>query len=196
MILLINYYNDSHKKRQLEYDFCLKQNVYNPLIKAIIVFHDDSTKLPEIVKIISVKCNHRPTYQELFDYGNRFAGVKIIANLDIYFNETLENAKFIKLKEVYALCRWNYSKAGLQFYNSSCSQDVWIWRDKVKVVCNFGLGIPGCDNAIHNILVSDGYIVKSPSKLIQAIHLHNVPVRNYTPNDMLKLPYKYINEFQ
>lgn len=179
MILLINYYQDSNPERQKEYDYCLHLNVLNPLIKSIIVFHEHGVKIPEKKKIISKIVKNKPTFSDFFKYGNQFKGIKILANLDIYFNQTLEFATIIKPNKIFALCRWNKDETGLHFYNQLSSQDVWIWTAKINVNCNFGLGIPACDNAILHKLISLKYEVSSPSKIIQSIHVHNSNVRNY-----------------
>jgi hypothetical protein len=201
MILIINYYNSGNQARQKELDQCLKNNVNNRLIKAIVVFHEEKVKIPERVKIISVKCEHRPGYKELFEYGNKFNGIKIIANTDIYFNDTLLRAESIQDNEVYALCRWEEIDNNLHFYNKLWSQDVWIWKGRVNIKCDFGLGIPGCDNALHYILYTNGYNVKSPSRQIQAIHLHHSGIRSYEASKNvnkyeIKQPFMYLKGFE
>jgi len=190
MILLINYYIDKNPIRQKEIDFCLEKNIGNPAIKSIVVFHDINCRLPKSTKIIPVKYHGRPTYSEYFKYGNNFNGVKILANSDIYFNETIRFCDKIKENQVYALTRWQDGKP-LRFYNKNNSQDVWVWRGSVNIESDFGLGVAGCDNKIAYLLQSNGYDVSNPSLTIQAIHYHRSEIRNYRPKD--KLPGPYMN---
>lgn len=200
MILIVNYYLDSNSLRQIELNECLSRNINNDLIKTIIVFHEENVKIPFKKKILSKICTDKPTFKELFDEGNKYQGLKIIANSDIYFNETLELANEIEERQVYALCRWDESYSGLVFYSKLESQDVWIWRSKINVDCDFGLGLPGCDNALLYNIERKGHEVLSPSKQIQAIHLHHTQVRNYeilkNVNKMkLNKPKKYLTKF-
>jgi len=202
MILIINYYQDSNSLRQIELDECLKRNIDNEFIHAIIVFHEYNVKIPSkfVKKIIPKLWPNKPTYKEMFEEGSKYPGIKIIANSDIYFNETLDYANNIQERQVYALCRWDETHNYLKFYNKLDSQDVWIWKDKINVDCNFGLGIPGCDNALLYNIERKGHEVLSPSKQIQAIHLHHTQVRNYEISrnvNKIKInePGKYLTKF-
>lgn len=179
MILLINYYIDKNLERQKELDFCLQENINNPIIKAIIVFHEKDVIIPQRKKIIHKICKGKPTYSDFFKYSNKFKGIKILANSDIFFNFTLNYAYNLKDNEIFALCRWNRIKDKLIFYNYLKSQDVWIWKDKINIICNFGLGIPACDNAILYKFNELGFKILSPSKQIQSIHCHESNLRNY-----------------
>jgi len=124
--------------------------------------------------------------------GNNFSGIKILANTDIYFNDTLKHCEKIEAGQVFALCRWDYKIGPLKFYDKRDSQDVWIWRGDLKLKTSFPLGVPGCDNKIAYLLYSAGYEVKSPSLSIQAIHLHMTGIRNYSQKDRIEKPYLYL----
>lgn len=197
MILLNNYYVDKNPERRAEIDACMENNLRHRMINHIIVFKNRDVMLRPHKKIIPVNVDRRPTYSDFFRIGNKYSGIKILANSDIYFDDSLALCNMIKSKQVFALCRWSYNDNGsLEFYNRRDSQDVWIWKDPVNVSCNFGLGVPGCDNAIAFLLMEAGYKVISPSKKIKAIHLHNSGVRNYFKTKArVNPPYAYMRYF-
>lgn len=194
MILLVNYYKDKNKERQAEIDECLRKNIEHPLIDRIIIFKDEHIEVPADKKIIPVRWNGRPSYSDYFRIGSKYNDIKILANSDIYFDESLEYCNTIKDKQVFALCRWNKVNGSIEFYNRIDSQDVWIWKGNVSVQCNFGLGFAGCDNSIAYKLTEAGYKVLSPSKKIKAIHFHDSGIRNYLSEKMERIngPYMYL----
>jgi hypothetical protein len=177
--LLTNYYIDNNSLRQSELDYCLFKNLLNRFIYRVVIFHEAGVKLPADDKIISEIIDDRPTYTDYFEYGNKLSGIKILANTDIYFNTSILYCNNIHNSQVYALCRWNKVEYGLEFYDKITSQDCWIWKNDIHVKATFGLGIPGCDNAILYKLHHAGYDILSPSLSIQAIHVHKSEIRNY-----------------
>lgn len=191
MILLINYYIDKNRTRQAELLKCLEKNIANPLIDNIVVFHEADVIPPESIKIISVVHKRRPSYQQFFEYGNNFSGVKILSNSDIYFDETLVFANKIKTGQVYALTRWD---EGIKhrFYGKINSQDVWIWRGSLHVPADFSLGVPGCDNSIAYLLHAAGYELSNPSLSIQCIHIHQSQIRHYNEKDKINPPWAFL----
>lgn len=191
MILLINYYIDKNRTRQAELLKCLENNIGNPLIDNVVVFHEPGVVPPDNSKVISVVHQGRPTYQQFFEYGNNFSGIKIVSNTDICFNNTLEQASRIRPGEVYALTRWDEGNPP-RFYGKTNSQDVWIWRGSVNVTAGFPLGKAGCDNSIAYILYAAGYSVRNPSLSIQCIHVHQSLIRNYSENDKVPQPYAFL----
>jgi hypothetical protein len=130
--------------------------------------------------------------------------VNIIANADIYFDETIGYAKKISEGECYALTRWELVNGRVVDFNTrhgrpsppEWSQDAWIFRgsiqpnkfDNVKAlnesarvteIIPFTLGIPGCDNKFCALLKERGVNVMNPSKTIKAIHVHQDSKRFY-----------------
>ena len=79
------YYECGEPERQKELDFVRDKNEANPLLK---VYYFEG----------------RPCYRDFFtatrDYPN---DINILANADIYFDETIEKANDIGLRECYAL---------------------------------------------------------------------------------------------
>ena len=179
--LFINKYKDKHiaRNRELEKCFSFNQNVF--VAENVISF------------------NSRLSFADFFSQVNLLAkesDISIIANSDIYF-ESVDHFEMIKENEVYALSRWD----GNTLYDREDSQDAWLFRGKIKPIpdCNFGLGIPGCDNAIAERISRSGYTVLNPSKSIKAIHLHSSNIRNYGHRTVVSKPYllikpHYLNE--
>ena len=199
MNLFINYYNAGN--RQYEIDYCLEKNLANPLIDLVVIFNQ--FKEIDHPKAINKMVKNRPTYQDFFNATTKCPNsINIIANSDIFFDETLENANRLSPKQCYALTRWEFNgtesrpfeKAHL-VRNSFCpahsSQDVWIFRGGSKMTgCDiveaqrqkprvydkikFTMGIPGCDNVLAARLKSVYGVnnVKNPANDIRCHHYH------------------------
>ena len=196
--LYTSFYQDKDAKRQKELLYCLNKNIENPLIDNIFLIVEGDVKLPKSDKLIIVNGN-RPTYRNFFDLVNdtvtSINDISIIANTDIYFNETLASLD-IHERQCIALSRWDKKKDGLRLHNERFSQDSWIFKGKLRNVrfCDFYLGIPGCDNRIAYELNRAGYRMFNPATKIQSIHYHQSDLHNYdgsTPK--IPKPYLFIN---
>lgn len=179
--LYINSFKTDNPDRQKEFDYCLKKNEDNPFIDHIYFLESEQNDL-----------FNRPTFSDFFKAMSP-AGVNIISNSDIYFDETIQLANQIKQREAWALTRWErveeYDKRQskmvevIMYFNRrnpaatpKFSQDTWIMRGKPNIEdANFGLGINGCDNRIAWILKVNGYNVRNPSYSIRCIHVHKTP---------------------
>lgn len=165
--LFYNYYKTANEDRQKEINFCLQKNLSNNLLNTIII--DSQENL---------------TYNFFFNKINNLStgnDINIICNSDIFFDESVENVKYIKDNESFVLCRWEYKKPSqIVFANRPDSQDTWIFKGKIKDINgDFFLGRPGCDNRIAYEIQKAGYVVKNPSKTIKTYHYHNSGIRNY-----------------
>lgn len=198
--LFISYYLDRHPERQKELDYCLETNLNLECINEVHVVLEypiESNLLthPKI-KIHHVKS--RPSYSTFFDIINsinpNICDVSIIANSDIYFDETIIKGKDCDQKNVYALSRWDVRKGQAKHFNSWDSQDTWIFKGRIKPVYNsdFQMGSPGCDNAIADRLFRSGYHISNPSKSIKTYHLHETGVHNYNTSERISEPYKFL----
>lgn len=175
--LFTSHYKDKSDARQKELDFCLNQNKNSGLFENIIVVQD-----------------RRPTYNDLFELTRQYPNsVNIIANSDIFFNDTILQAKYIKQNQCFALSRWDYVKGGtLKHFKRADSQDVWIVRGgSLVTTADFYLGVPGCDNRIAHEFKSAGYDVTNPSISIRTNHLHLSQIHNYTSKDTVPKPYYF-----
>lgn len=209
MNLLIEYFTSSNINRDSEYKTCISENIKNPLIEKIYIFISDDSKLDiQSDKIEIVKLDKRPTFKFLFEFCNTNLSnqICIIANTDIFFDETLSKLKESNLEMTFlALTRWdlvfNENKWFVQFYNhpfrggpattGMLSQDSWIFKSPITVDgrSDFMMGKPGCDNRIVQVLHELGYNVKNPSMQIITKHLHVSNHRTYNHTDMVLGPY-------
>lgn len=194
--LFVNYYQASTEERQDEIDFCYNKNLNNSSIDNIICFTNSMIPGNQDSKTIVIDIE-RPTYQDFFDAAKDYPNdINIIANSDIFFNETLEHVKGIKDDEIYCLTRWEWNDGNIIDFNRmhNCphcwSQDAWIWKganrakglDKVIAVnlqnnnydeISYTTGIPGCENHLAWLMKNQfAYNVSNPSKSIRAIHVH------------------------
>jgi len=178
LILFVQVYDCGDPERQKELDACLRIN-------------KESGYFNEVVEI-----KDRLTYFELFQLTQSYKhSINVIANSDIYFDETILLAKFMNEGSCYALSRWDYMGDKLAvLFNRKDSQDVWIFNGAVKPVrnCDFTLGLPGVDNRIAYELKAAGYTVLNPSKTIHSIHLHLSNMRTYTTKERIPEPYHFI----
>ena len=168
MNLFITLYDEKDKDRLGELMECYAKNKANPFIKKIFILNEGL----ELMHEPQLRVNGRTTYSSIFSYINSVSykqDVNIIANSDIYFDETIELAKYIKPNECYALCRQEMP----QNYKGG-SQDVWIFRGRIRptLKANFPIGFPGCDNRLAFVIDKAGYEVKNPCEQILCWHNH------------------------
>lgn len=188
--LFINHFQCGNKKRQKELDFCLKHNRESGYFKNIINFEGRIT--------------YNDFFKETLNYPN---DINILANTDIYFNETILKVRDIKENECYCITRWEEDREGIvrfkdkHGYNNEAkekfSQDVWVIKGRSRQVYGaFHLGVPGCDNRVAYEFIMAKYLVSNPCESIQCIHRHQEKKRKYNiPQgyiDRVPQPYKFI----
>lgn len=185
LYLLQGVYSPGNERRKSEIELCLKKNSENPHIDKFL--HLSSW----------------PTYNECFAITRaRGKNIYVIANSDIFFDETLALVKkysetILDSKVCFALSRWDLLENEISHYNHADSQDAWIFFDAVPEIpgADFRLGgQAGCDNKIAYLLEQCGYQVINPSLSIKAIHAHQSGVRTnpVVYFDRLPPPYKLI----
>ena len=187
MNLLISYYKSQNEQRNSEYLDCLTYNLENQLIEKIFIFIQTDEERPiQSEKIEYITIQGDVTYQTFFDYAkeNLYGEICIVANSDIFFDDTLEELKSEQLQDKFlCLTRWNLNPNGtLEFYSPEygpeTSQDVWIFKGGVEILeSNVPLGYMGCDNRIASIAFESGLDVSNPSHIIICKHLHNSQYR-------------------
>lgn len=195
--LFISYYQDKNQDRQEELDECLSRNITNDLIDEIHLLLEYPLTLPNNKKIIKAHVKARPSYSVFFEYINsltRPEDISILANSDIYFDDTLSLLGKYSDTQVLALCRYDIKNDKAIFMNRWDSQDTWIFKGIIRAVpdSDFSLGIGGCDNAIANRLYRAGYNVINPSRTIKTYHLHETQLHNYDPHVKIPQPYKLL----
>lgn len=202
--LITSLYHELHEARQNEYLACLERNLKHPMIEHIHIFYDvslDSIKpeqnvLLKTILVLPVSISFiygRPSFSQCFSLANnQYVGKKIIiANADIYFNETLNKLDYIPLEETFiTLTRWNVSKSGKPIlFQNKRSQDTWIFQSPIRPFKNdsYKLGTLGCDSYIAYQAQEAGMNVINPARTIQTCHIHKSGVRHY-PSGFLPDP--------
>jgi hypothetical protein len=182
--LIVQYYRCGLEARQKELDTCLQKNLGNPYISAVHILTEeyiDFSHFKRQDKIRQTVIRERLSYDKAFHYANRQdnGGVWILANTDIYFDESLRFLKDVDMtKKLFALTRHDIQKDGnikiLPAVYAHGSQDAWIFQTPVsteKIFGGFNLGIPACDSRIAYEFFKAGYRVVNPSKKIIIRHL-------------------------
>lgn len=197
--LFINHYAHPNEERRRETDECLARNIANPEIDRIVALVTSRSErwgefdLSGKVTWEEVDCRKyehgRPTFRMYFDAVNRHTGaddLNIVANADIWFDETIRRVKPLDLDGVcLALTRWE--APGDREPKIECwhnSQDVWCFQGRIKPLgwVDFPMGAWGCDNRLSWQLRHDDYIVLNPCRSIRAMHYHASGVRNVARN--------------
>jgi hypothetical protein len=183
--LITTFYHEQNTDRRNEFLHALKLNAENTQIQKVYILCESGEEFIRnfSLKIEIVKFENRPKFKDLILFANTLSNtvIKIIANTDIYFDETLSKALHVKEKEVYCLTRWNHEDDGqIQFFPNFKSQDSWIFRDTLPdKIGDFFLGVPGCDNRLAAEFIANGFKINNPSLSIHSIHLHATEKRTY-----------------
>ena len=189
MILVTSYYITKSPERQEELKECLIRNNDNKYIEKIYLLNNDIHELDFIrnknkINQIIVDSN-KSNFKDSIDFINKYLENEtiILANSDIYFNDTLEKINNIDLsKKVLCLLRYNkLENDEIDIFRHfgeprTDSQDSWIFNSPLNVdldKIDFNFGIPGCDNIFASELYNSNYELSNPSYDIISIHLHN-----------------------
>jgi FkbM family methyltransferase len=206
MILLIGFYEDPNPWRRAELLECLRRNVANACLQQIHVFIEHPREHTQLVsaypvlaadKVQLIAHGRRVTYRDLFEYANRRLPGRsaIIANADIYFDETLIHLDGVELAgRLLCLSRWDIQPDGsAQLFDRPDSQDAWIFAAPIgNLACDFYLGVPGCDNRLAWEAERAGLVVSNPSRSVMANHLHLSAVRHYGHAQRLSGPTRLV----
>lgn len=202
MILLAGFYQDKDAHRQAEFLECIRRNAANERIAALHLFVEYAVDQPALAreypvlsgeKIHLVPHGRRVRYADLFAYANdHFGGRRvIIANADIYFDETLAGLDRLDLSgRLLCLSRWDVQPDGAAtFFDHGGSQDAWIFDAPIpRFRSDFHLGLLGCDNRLAWEAANAGLELHNPGRHIRALHLHLSGVRRYTQQERLAGP--------
>jgi hypothetical protein len=183
--LITTFYNEQNVDRRNEFLQALKLNAENTYIQKVYILCESGeefiTNFSPNIKIVQLE--NRPKFKDLILFANALSTnrIKIIANTDIYFDETLSKAVNLKNKEVYCLTRWNQiDSKQIEFFPNFKSQDSWIFKGFLPDnIGNFFMGVPGCDNRLAAEFVSNGIEISNPSLSVHSIHLHATEKRTY-----------------
>jgi len=200
--LYTTFYNENNPSRREEYMNCLRRNLACKAIDQVVIINENGD-LSEFSmnKLNIINLNRRPTYHDFFELINKTphdSYISIIANTDIYFDQNISVVNQLNFKNrCFALSRWDIKSDGKPVLNDrNDSQDVWIFRGKIKKVkADYYVGVPRCDNRIAYELEKTGYQIENPSFSLKSYHLHAGERGEYTEvNQPEYIPptYKYI----
>lgn len=194
--LIVGWYDDPAPTRAAELCECLRRNADHPRVSAIHLFLEVSDVDTPIAhqKIQPMQLGRRLTFADALQFANtRLSGrITIIANTDIYFDETLDTLTQYDLSgHMLCLSRWDDGADGVsRLFDNARSQDAWVFRPPIPTIeCSFPLGVPGCDNRFAAEADRAGLIVSNPSRTVRAHHLHMSGIRRYQKSDQVPGPY-------
>ncbi|MBL4708058.1 MAG: hypothetical protein JKY48_06425 [Flavobacteriales bacterium] len=203
--MIINLYTTfcwhSSQERNLEYLYCLQQNIQNKHLNNVFVLSEKEMDLSWNSKLSLIRTEHRPTFADLFSMANdiHMSGINIVCNSDIFFTEFYIQriVSNIKLGEMYALSRWDiFSDGRVRHHDNQHSQDSWIYLNRYIDCSNleFMPGKAGCDNRLAFELRLQNFRLLNPSKRIRSFHYHLSQIRDYKrcPSDTVAPPYLFI----
>jgi hypothetical protein len=179
---IINWHYEKNTLRAKEYDQCIKGILKTNINRLVVLAECEFPYKDE--RIVIVPVHSRQTYADMIKEGNKYNGVIIFGNTDIYpTQKAVDYCRNIG-NEVWALSRWDLKSFGFELFDRADSQDTWVFKTPIKHInCDFyfGGGMPGCDNRFA-YEISKQYNVINPSKTVQFIHVHSSKIRNYGQN--------------
>lgn len=197
--LFIAWYDIKDPERLKEHVECLNKNIENSLIKNIYIIFEylQKGKLSYYKEKYSKILGHEKiklafkfrkksrtiSYYNFIRLANKSlapGSIFIIANADIYFDDTLSKAESFNFDNtVFALTRYNVREEfkdmkGNKWVPKYWSQDSWFMKTPFPENEDFriNLGWVACDNVIAYNLYQAGFNVLNPSKSINSWHLH------------------------
>lgn len=205
--LFQQFFIHTNENRQKEIRECLQRNQKNTFISQICLLNErlysqEELGLPSLDKIKQVKICKRLSYSHVFDAAEEYGkGWNILANADIFFDDTLSNLLSISKNEkiIFALLRWEYP-SGKIFGPRADSQDSWIWHSTHTPSFrnqnyDFLLGLPGCDNRIAYEFYKKSFQLFNVPEFIKSHHYHTSKVRNYSKEDLILGPFCTISPY-
>jgi hypothetical protein len=195
--LFTTFYPEKKDARRCEYEDCLHWNLDCAVLGEICLLAEGTElALPASPKLRVRQIPGRPLYADYFSWITEVvntADVSIIANTDIWFDDTIAvAAQALRRGECFALARWD----GDALCDRNDCQDSWMFRGPVQGVRgDFPTGVPRCDNRILYELQTAGYRVRNPAFSVKAHHIHSGERVEY-PHDNLPHfvppPYRYL----
>ena len=199
--------------RREEIRTCMKKNVENDSIYKIHllnekIYTDEEMGLSKNNRIVQTNIFRRITFKDIFKYirKNNIQGYLVFANIDIFFDKTLDNllvSQIDEKKQMFALLRYEYNgKSTLTspiFGPRSDSQDTWIFHsntiiiEQQEIIFSFEFGMPGCDNKFIYLMKILGYDIINDPSFIRTYHNHRSNIRSYGIKDVVPPPYGWIS---
>lgn len=213
IVLITQYYNAKDEHRFKENLVCLINNIVNENISKVCLLNEEEYDLSFVFdkignnyrkKVKQSVIETRMTFLDAFNYANTFLKNKIviIANLDIFFNDTINLCKKYDFNNLFiSLSRYDlqadYNFDGSNTINKFSHQgglgnpvidsaDSWIFQTPIKTCSEskIMLGSAGCDTILNYLYKYNlKYNVINPVNSIVSIHYHLDQNRqNFTDN--------------
>lgn len=216
IILLTEFFEHREVERRAELLECLMLNIQNPDISEIWLLAEEQLMLPEHISLFSkvkkIAVDGRALFSHFFAAINSYHEkdtIYIVANLDIYFDETLRKLSKLDWNDLFVcLSRWNLegycgTPGGKPLLNNKLqlnpadSHDCWITSGQVKEdlvrSSMFSMGIPGCDGKLCYLMQQSGYRTINPCEDIISYHKHltggYLGHRTYSERERIRAPY-------
>ena len=166
--------------------YCIHKNLLNKHVNKVILFLEKGCQSPLFLKekIESIEVEDRISYKQWIDFSQKIEGIKILANSDIYFDETIVNLNEVDWNNNLAiLSRKDLKKDGQVvdsevFYESGkkinpvCSQDAWAYKYNLKeFYSNYKLGYWHCESRFRTEAIAAGIDVKNLTNYVRIIHV-------------------------
>ena len=200
--LFTTYFISNSKKRQLELDSCLINNLKNSYINQINVFLDHKTKSsnfyhffeneelhPYCNKLNFICLDKMPTYKNWIEHSSANT-ISLFSNADIYFDKSINKISDYLTEPNNIICLSRHEdllKSTKLHPNPHWSQDVWAINGNHIQNINFlpKLDIPTgqfrCDNKFAYIMSIYGWNLYNPCNTIKCYHKHLSNIRTYDP---------------
>jgi len=205
IVLFTQFYQDNDPAVTKSLITCLKNNINNPFIEYLCIFLEndqDKNILPDDIKnhdkVIFHNNHGRISYSQWIKYANKNykSYIKILANSDIYFDETLQKVltKNFNSTTMYAITRKdlddnNNIVLSHDAYNDTrhptnphYSHDVWIYQNELSLsypaIPDFKLGFANCDRLFKQQIEDSSINFINLYPQINAIHLDRRTTRN------------------
>lgn len=189
------FYIPADAVRCKEVRYCLARNAKNPAVDRVVLLNERLYTDEELGvssgKVTQVVLGRRLQFSDFFD--RLTDGYNVLANADIFFDETLSKVRRSDLhsaRKMYALLRYEFRGTPLE----ECpifslngrprhdSADTFIVHSAHRVpskAFKFPLGAPGCDNKLCYLFAMLGFTVYNDPEFIKTYHYHTEEGRNY-----------------
>jgi hypothetical protein len=209
IILYVPFFLSSELFRRAESVQALLLNLNNRFLSHVVLFPESESITHDTLfshhklQFATPRMDRRYRFADVLAYVSerqaRRAHIAIVANADIFFDETLSRVRDIEQWDriVMALTRWDlHSDNGTTFFGEYWSQDAWLfgpWPIELynASAADYHFGVPGCDNRIAWDLWKSNYCVTNPSLDIRAVHFHTSNHRSYDDSHKLFKPYVF-----